>query len=78
MTSWVLQEIEAWHVGGGYAIRRDLSFLGSHGVRGGGDGVFLGGFHKDSVKVPCNDNLFESNDCYGIGIPSGTASCSWW
>ena len=23
-----------------------------------------------------NRNLFEGNDCYGIGIPSGTASCS--
>lgn len=30
--------------------------------RGSGDGVFLGGFHKDQVKVPCNDNLFEEND----------------
>jgi len=31
-------------------------------LRGGGDGVFLGGFHKDQIKVPCNDNLFENND----------------
>jgi parallel beta-helix repeat protein len=31
-------------------------------LRSGGDGVFLGGFHKDQVKVPCNDNLFELND----------------
>ncbi|MCL5998178.1 MAG: right-handed parallel beta-helix repeat-containing protein [Chloroflexi bacterium] len=31
-------------------------------LRSSGDGVFLGGFHKDNVKVPCNDNLFESND----------------
>lgn len=31
-------------------------------LRGGGDGVFLGGFHKDQIKVPCNDNLFERND----------------
>ena len=31
--------------------------------RGGGDGVFLGGFHKDQIKVPCNDNTFEFNDC---------------
>ena len=31
-------------------------------LRNGGDGVFLGGFHKDSVKVPCSDNLFEAND----------------
>lgn len=32
-------------------------------LRSGGDGVFLGGFHKDQIIVPCNDNLFESNDC---------------
>ncbi len=31
-------------------------------LRGGGDGVFLGGFHKDNIKVPCNDNVFENND----------------
>jgi parallel beta-helix repeat protein len=31
-------------------------------LRGGGDGVFLGGFHKDQIKVPCNDNVFEHND----------------
>ena len=31
-------------------------------LRSGGDGVFLGGFHKDQIKVPCNDNLFENND----------------
>lgn len=31
-------------------------------LRSSGDGVFLGGFHKDQVKVPCNDNLFENND----------------
>ena len=31
-------------------------------LRGGGDGVFLGGFHKDQIKVPCNDNMFENND----------------
>lgn len=31
-------------------------------LRSGGDGVFLGGFHKDQLKVPCNDNLFENND----------------
>jgi parallel beta-helix repeat protein len=31
-------------------------------LRGGGDGVFLGGFHKQNIKVPCNDNLFEHND----------------
>ena len=31
--------------------------------RSGGDGVFLGGFHKDQIKVPCNDNVFEHNDC---------------
>ena len=31
-------------------------------LRGGGDGVFLGGFHKDQIKTPCNDNVFEHND----------------
>jgi parallel beta-helix repeat protein len=31
-------------------------------LRSSGDGVFLGGFHKDQIKVPCNDNLFELND----------------
>lgn len=31
-------------------------------LRGGGDGVFLGGFHKDLIRMPCNDNLFEDND----------------
>ncbi|MCS7061566.1 MAG: right-handed parallel beta-helix repeat-containing protein [Anaerolineae bacterium] len=31
-------------------------------LRSSGDGVFLGGFHKDQIKVPCNDNLFERND----------------
>lgn len=31
-------------------------------LRGGGDGVFLGGFHKDLIKMPCNDNVFEGND----------------
>lgn len=31
-------------------------------LRGGGDGVFLGGFHRDKIKTPCNDNLFEGND----------------
>lgn len=30
--------------------------------RSGGDGVFLGGFHRDQIKVPCNDNVFEGND----------------
>jgi len=34
----------------------------SNRLRSSGDGVFLGGFHKDQVKVPCNDNLFENND----------------
>lgn len=32
-------------------------------LRSGGDGVFLGGLHKDMIPVPCNDNLFEYNDC---------------
>jgi len=31
-------------------------------LRSSGDGVFLGGFHKEQIKVPCNDNLFEDND----------------
>ena len=31
--------------------------------RGGGDGVFVAGFNPDLGKVPCNDNLFEDNDC---------------
>ncbi len=31
-------------------------------LRGSGDGVFLGGFHKDAIKVPCNDNVFAYND----------------
>ncbi|MCX7938887.1 MAG: NosD domain-containing protein [Anaerolineae bacterium] len=30
--------------------------------RASGDGVFLGGFHKDQIKVPCNDNVFDGND----------------
>lgn len=33
-----------------------------NGLRSGGDGVFLGGFHKDQIKTPCNDNVFEHND----------------
>lgn len=31
---------------------------------------------NSTVGGSFNRNLFESNDCYGIGIPSGTASCS--
>ncbi len=31
-------------------------------LRGGGDGVFLGGFHKNMILTPCNDNVFERND----------------
>ena len=31
-------------------------------LRSGGDGVFLGGFHKDMILTPCNDNVFERND----------------
>lgn len=31
-------------------------------LRGGGDGLFLGGFHKDLIRMPCNDNVFENND----------------
>ncbi len=31
-------------------------------LRSSGDGVFLGGFHRDQIKTPCNHNLFEDND----------------
>ncbi|GMV37587.1 MAG: hypothetical protein AMXMBFR61_20950 [Fimbriimonadales bacterium] len=31
--------------------------------RGGGDGVFVAGFRAPDLKAPCNDNLFEDNDC---------------
>ncbi|MFN3706014.1 MAG: nitrous oxide reductase family maturation protein NosD [Thermoflexales bacterium] len=31
-------------------------------LRSSGDGVFLGGFHRDQIKTPCNHNLFEHND----------------
>jgi len=31
--------------------------------RGGGDGVFIAGYHAPDNKVPCNDNVFEDNDC---------------
>lgn len=31
--------------------------------RAGGDGVFVAGLSADGVKCPCNDNLFERNDC---------------
>jgi len=31
-------------------------------LRGGGDGVFVAGYHPESGKLPCNDNLFEEND----------------
>lgn len=39
-----------------------LNTITNNKLRGGGDGVFLGGFHKDQIKVPCNDNVFENND----------------
>ena len=29
----------------------------------GGDGIFLCGYEHPGVKEPCNDNLFEENDC---------------
>ena len=53
---------------GGDAAALVMMCSSSHNVvthnklRGSGDGVFLGGFHKDNLKVPCNDNLFENND----------------
>jgi parallel beta-helix repeat protein len=31
-------------------------------LRSSGDGVFLGGFHKDLIPTPCNNNVFERND----------------
>ena len=31
-------------------------------LRGGGDGVFIAGY-MENRKTPCNDNLFEDNDC---------------
>lgn len=30
---------------------------------GGGDGIFLCGYEHPGVNEPCNDNLFEENDC---------------
>ena len=36
-------------------IRRNM-------FRGGGDGVFVAGYHPKHGKLPCNDNLFEEND----------------
>lgn len=31
--------------------------------RGGGDGIFIAGYEHPGVIEPCNDNLFEDNDC---------------
>ncbi|HMM27674.1 MAG TPA: NosD domain-containing protein [Aggregatilineaceae bacterium] len=31
--------------------------------RGGGDGMFITGYEHPGVIEPCNDNLFEDNDC---------------
>lgn len=31
--------------------------------RGGGDGVFLAGYHAPDVRAPCDDNRFVENDC---------------
>lgn len=36
-------------------IRRNM-------FRGGGDGVFVAGYHPEYGKRPCDDNLFEDND----------------
>jgi parallel beta-helix repeat protein len=30
---------------------------------GGGDGIFVAGYEHPGKKDPCNDNLFEDNDC---------------
>jgi len=30
---------------------------------GGGDGIFVAGYEHPGKKTPCNDNLFEDNDC---------------
>lgn len=31
--------------------------------RGGGDGIFIAGYEHPGVIEPCNDNVFEDNDC---------------
>lgn len=31
--------------------------------RAGGDGIFIAGYEHPGVVEPCNDNLFEDNDC---------------
>lgn len=31
--------------------------------RGGGDGIFIAGYEHPGVIEPCNDNVFEENDC---------------
>ena len=31
--------------------------------RAGGDGIFVAGYEHPGVNEPCNDNLFEDNDC---------------
>ncbi|HEY3268769.1 MAG TPA: NosD domain-containing protein [Armatimonadota bacterium] len=42
--------------------------------RGGGDGVFVAGFHPTLGKVPCDDNLFEDND--GSLSPNNAFECT--
>ncbi len=58
---------QRYHVGGdGAALvmmcSSSKNTIKHNKLRASGDGVFLGGFHKDYLKVPCNDNLFENND----------------
>ena len=58
---------QRYHVGGDGAglvmmCGSSKNVIKHNKLRASGDGVFLGGFHKDFLKVPCNDNLFENND----------------
>lgn len=58
---------QRYHVGGDGAALvmmcgSSKNVIKHNKLRASGDGVFLGGFHKDYLKVPCNDNLFENND----------------
>jgi parallel beta-helix repeat protein len=58
---------QRYHVGGDGAglvvmCNSSKNTVTNNKLRCSGDGVFLGGFHKDQIKVPCNDNVFENND----------------
>jgi parallel beta-helix repeat protein len=58
---------QRYHIGGDGAALvmmcgSSKNIIKHNKLRASGDGVFLGGFHKDYLKVPCNDNLFENND----------------